>query len=142
MNRRINKEHKPMKNKLLSITKTTFFLLMVGCLGLTCCTKKSGCEYVEGDYYLTGTFHYFSNPIQIPKYPYTNIMVDVNAYLVKDVSGGDYFDTILIKKSSVPYEYRKEGEKHVAVSLVNTITGGTTTEARHDFYKLLCIEER
>ena len=69
------------------------------------------------------------------------VVLDVNAFLVKDNSEGYFYDTIVIKKSSVPNEYRIEGEKHVAVSIVNTVTGGTTHEIRHDFYKLLCIEE-
>ncbi len=67
--------------------------------------------------------------------------MDVNAYLVKDELGGTLYDTVLITKSSVPNEFRVEGEKHVAVSVVSTVSGATTTEARHDFYKLLCIEE-
>jgi hypothetical protein len=131
-----------LKSKsMLKRAKTIMFPLLVGCIGLFGCTKKSGCEYVEGDYYLTGTFHYFKESIQVPKYPNNNIMVDVNAYLVRDELSGTYLDTMLVTKSSVPYGFRNEGEKHVAVSVVNTITGAITTEARHDFYKLLCIEE-
>lgn len=76
------------------------------------------------------------------KWPGGNaVILDVNAYIVNDISEGAFWDTIVITKSSVPYKYRKEGEKHVAVSIVNTITGGTTHEIRHDFYNLLCIEE-
>ena len=117
-------------------------LLIVGGIGLSSCTKTSGCEFVEGDNFLTGTFHYFKNPVQIPQWPNSTAeFLDVNAYLVKDELGGTLYDTVLITKSSVPNEFRVEGEKHVAVSLVSTINGATTAEARHDFYKLLCIEE-
>ncbi len=116
-------------------------LLMAAGFGLSSCTKQSGYEFVEGDYYFTGTFHYFKNPVKIQKWPFSNVtMLDVNAYIVKDDLSGTYFDTMLITKSSVPYNYRNDGEKHVAVSIARTISG-TTTEARHDFYRLLCIEE-
>ncbi len=133
---------KENKNKAKQWKNSILILLLLSAgSSIVSCTKTNGCEYVEGDYYLTGTFHYFEKSLQIPKYPYTNILVNVNAYLVKDEMSGTYFDTMLITKSSVPQEYRKEGEKHVAVSIVNTVLGGTTTQARHDFYKLLCIEE-
>lgn len=122
------------------ITKTLMLLLLAGCVGFSSCTKTSGCESVEGQF-LTGTFHYLRNPVQMPKWPSSNVVIlDVNAYLVRDNSTGDFWDTIVITKSSVPNKFRKEGEKHVAVSMVNTVTEGTT-EIRHDFFKLLCIEE-
>ena len=131
-----------MNKSSKSLRKVFFALLIVGGFGLTSCTKTSGCEFVEGNNFFTGTFHYFKNPVQIPKWPNSTAeILDVNAYIVKDELGGTLYDTVLITKSSVPNEFRVEGEKHVAVSVVSTITGATTTEARHDFYKLICIEE-
>ena len=131
-----------MNKSSKSLRKAFFALLIVGGFGLTSCTKTSGCEFVEGDNFFTGTFHYFKNPVQIPKWPNSTAeILDVNAYIVKDELGGTLYDTVLITKSSVPNEFRVEGEKHVAVSVASTVTGATTTEARHDFYKLLCIEE-
>ena len=131
-------------NKSSRLSRIVFIitLLIVGGIGLSSCTKTNGCEFVGGDYFLTGTFHYFKNPVQIPQWTNSTAeILDVNAYLVKDELGGTLYDTVLITKSSVPNEFRVEGEKHVAVSVVSTVSGATTTEARHDFYKLLCIEE-
>ena len=127
-----------------NITKVIFSLIVTGGICFSGCTKTSGCEFVDGDRYLTGTFHYFDDPVQIPQWPYpaNAIILDVNSYLVRDNSTGDFLDTIVITKSSVPKNYRKEGEKHVAVSIESTFHGtATITEARHEFYKLLCIEE-
>lgn len=127
-----------------TVTKLFLLLLLAGCLGFQSCTKTSGCEFVQGDLFLTGTFHYFKNTVKIPKWPYpaNAVVLDVNAYLVRDDSQGHFDDTIVITKSSVPNKYREDGEKHVAVSIVNTYYGiASTTEGRHDFYKLLCIEE-
>ena len=124
------------------ITKTIHIVVLaIGCVSFFGCTKTSGCEFVEGDDFLTGVFHYSKTAIEIPKWPGSPVdVLNVNAYLVRDNSTGDFWDTIVITKSSVPNEYRKESEKHVAVSIVNTTPGGTC-ELRHDFYKLLCIEE-
>ncbi len=116
-------------------------LLVLGALGLTNC-RKCGCDYSVGDRYLTGTLHYSKNPVKIPKWPGSNVEVlDVNAYFVNDDSKGEFYDTIVVSKSSVPNEYRVDGKNHVAVSLVNTVTGTTTLELRHDVYKLKCIEK-
>ena len=137
--------NKNLKNIIMKqiVKNALFLLLLAGFIGFPSCTKTSGCEFVEGDFYLTGTFHYYKNPVKMNYWPgeANTVVLDVNAFLVKDNSEGYFYDTIVIKKSSVPNEYRIEGEKHVAVSIVNTVTGGTTHEIRHDFYKLLCIEE-
>lgn len=108
---------------------------------LSSCTKTNGCEYIEEGRFLTGIFHYSNKSVKISKWPNQTEYLDVNAYLVRDYSQGDFYDTIVITKSSVPIEYRNEGDSHVAVSLKNTVTGATTTEVRRDFYKLLCIEK-
>ena len=137
--------NKNLKNIMKQIVKNVLFLLLLaGFIGFPSCTKTSGCEFVEGDFYLTGTFHYYKVPVKMHKWPgeANAVILDVNAFLVKDNSEGSFFDTIVITKSSVPNEYRKEGERHVAISIESTLHGAaTTTEGRHDFYKLLCIEE-
>ena len=117
------------------IKNALFLLLLAGFIGFSSCTKTSGCEYAdEGRLFLTGTFHY------LQKYSGSNVsLLDVNAFLIRDDFIGDESDTVLITKSSVPWEYRREVEKHVVVSLEPIIKPGPTFG--RGFYKLLCIEE-
>ena len=117
-----------------------YFLLLAGIFGFSGCTKTSGCEYAEGEQFLTGTFHYFERPVKIQKYPGSNkTLLDVNAFLIRDDFSGNDTDTVLITKSSVPLGYRREGEQHVATSLNAIKTTGPTFG--RVFFKLLCIEE-
>lgn len=127
MNRRINKEHKPMKNKLLSITKTTFFLLMVGCLGLTCCTKKNGCEYVEGDIY-TGRFQYHKDALERIG---SNVHAELEFEFGENETGIIYFD------GSIPKEFRTEAA--VQVILVGEPIG--YFHYYPIYHKIKCIEK-
>lgn len=128
-----------MKN---TFAKSFILLLMAGCIGLSGCTKTSGCEFVEEGHFLIGTFHYFERPVKIQKYPGSNkTLLDVNAFLIRDDFSGDDTDTVLITKSSIPLRYRGEDEKHVAVSLEQVLTGGGTITYGRCFCNLLCIEE-
>jgi hypothetical protein len=87
-----------MKYIIHKIIKPFFFLLLVGCLGLSSCIKKSGCEYVEGDIY-TGRFLYHKDPLD-------RIGSNVHAELEFEYNGGEtgiiYFDGF------IPKEFRTE----------------------------------
>ena len=110
-------------------------------MSFTGCIKKSGCDMVIGDLNATGELHYSETEIEIPKWPHSETMLDVNAFFVLDNSEGRFYDTVVITKSSVPSEYRGNTKTHVRVSLKNTAPEPTTTELRHDYHELLCIEK-
>ena len=136
-----HKNNTNMKRHYTSRSKVLLLLLLAFCVtGFLGCTKETGCDSVGG-MCLTGVFHYSKETIKFQKWPSCSTMLDVNAYIVKDSIVGDFYDTIVITKTSVPAKYRKDGEWHVAVSVENTVSWPTTMEVRRDFYRLLCIEK-
>ena len=71
-------------------------LLAIGGLSFTSCTKKSGCEFVEGDTY-TGTFQYHKEVLD-------RIGSNVHAELEYEYEGG--YPMIIYFDGFIPKEFR------------------------------------
>lgn len=115
-----------MKNKLFKTTKTTFFLLLVGCLVITSCIKKNGCEYMEGLYH-KGYFQYYKNPID-------SIGNNINGKLEFD-----YYDetNTIYFIGNIPKEFRND-----QIVMVNVVCEPVYINQEFPvFYRIKCIEK-
>ena len=120
--------------KKLSLILSVFVLICT----VSSCTKKCGCEMVEGRHF-TGYYEYYEDVEAAGITEYNYFTKHHKGFLVIEYPDDPCY--LGLEQSSIPHKFRKDGLKTKVNATFKWIepSGAYIPEDLH--YKLLCIEE-